>query len=552
MRRQFINPKTILQDVSAGIVLGIESIPDGLASGLLALVNPIYGVYGYMMGVFTGAFLTSSVFMAVQATGAMALVVASVPQISNSEDPNTALFALAILTGLIMIISGLLKLGRLIRFVPNSVMVGFVNAVAVLIILGQLDDFSGYSSIGANKLTRAFDLFLNLDQIDPQTILIGLVTIILILTLEKTALKSLGMVVAMIVASLLIPVFGWETVAQVADIAEIPDSLPLPIIPPLSVIPGLIIPAFSLAFVGLMQGASISQSIPNPDGKYPDASGDFVGQGAANIAAGLFQGTPVGGSMSATSIVTNAGARSRFANISAGVVMAISLLLFGESIGAIAMPALAGLLLVVGFRTLKLESVQTVWRTGLIQQVVMVTTFVAALLIPLQYAVLVGVALAVLLFVFNQSNKITVVEWEWQAGQLPIESDPPDIVVSNKVTLLTPYGSLFYAAAPVFEEQLPKVTEESRRAVIIITLREKSEVGSTFLEVLSRYAIELREHESRLMLAGVNPAVEDQIIKTGIIDSIGNENIFLATEKVGEAASEAFREAERWIDAKSG
>ena len=547
MKRQFINTKTIIPDLSAGVVLGIESIPAGMASGLLALVNPIYGLYGYMMGAFTGAFFTSSVYMSVQGTGAMALVIASVPQVRSGEDPNTALFTLAILTGLIMLGAGLLKLGSMIRFVPNSVMTGFINAVAVLIILGQLDDFTGYGSTGANKLMKALDLFLHPDQIHLQTVMVGIITIILILVLEKTALKALGLVAAMIVASLMVPLFGWDSIALVRDIADIPGSLPLPTLPSLSLIPVLIIPAFSLAFVGLMQGASISQSVPNPDGEYPDASGDFVGQGVANIASGLFQGVPVGGSMSATSIVTNAGARSRFANISAGIVMAITILLFGKYVGAIAMPSLAALLIVVGFRTLKPHQIEMVWKTGLIQQVVMVITFVAALLIPLQYAVLMGVALAILLFVFQQSNKVTVVEWRWEPGQLPVESTPPEVVPSNSVTVLIPYGSLFFAAAPIFEEQLPEITEESRRAVIIIAMRDKSEVGSTLLEVFDRYAKNLREQESKLMLAGVDPHVKEQIIRTGMMQTLGSENVFLVTETVGESALEAIHAAEKWI-----
>jgi SulP family sulfate permease len=183
--RHYFNLQTIREDLSAGLVLGIESIPDGMASGLLAAVNPIYGVYGYMVGVTTGALFTSSVFMAVQATGAMSLVVASVPQVALAPDPNTTLFALAILTGILMAVAGLLKLGSLIRFVPNSVMVGFINAVAVLIILGQLDDFTGYSSIGANKVGKAINLFFNLDQVDLPTMAVGLLTIFLILTLVK-------------------------------------------------------------------------------------------------------------------------------------------------------------------------------------------------------------------------------------------------------------------------------------------------------------------------------------------------------------------------------
>jgi len=546
-RGPFINPKTIVQDLSAGLVLGVESIPDGMASGLLAAVNPIYGVYGYMMGVFSGAFFTSSVHMAIQGTGAMALVIASVPEVTSGKDPNTALFTLAILTGIVMMAAGFLKLGSLIRFVPNSVMTGFINAVAVLIILGQLSDFTGYSSSGPNKIAQTIDLLLHLNQVDLATIMVGVITIILILTLEKTALKALGLVVAMIVASMLAPLFSWSSVALVNSIATIPNSLPRPVLPSLSLIPVLSIPALSLAFVGLMQGASITHSIPNPEGNYPDASGDFIGQGVANIFSGLFQGTPVGGSMSATSILKNAGGRSRFANMTAGVVMAISMLLFGKYIGSIAMPALAGLLIVVGFRTLKPKDAGMVWKTGLMQEVVMVITFVAALLIPLQYSVLMGVAIAVLLYVFKQSNKITLTEWTWESGQLPAEGEPPKTVPPEKVTVLIPYGSLFYAAAPVFEEQLPDVTKDSRHAVVIIGLHGKSEVGSTLLDVLSRYNDKLRDQGSKLMLAEVGSHVKDQIHKTGMMKTFGRENIFLATEAVGESILDAMQEAEEWI-----
>jgi MFS superfamily sulfate permease-like transporter len=135
MNRHFINRSTLIPDLSAGLVLGVQSIPSGMANGLLAMVNPVYGLHGYMVGVLTGAFFTSSAFMSVQGTSAMALVIASVPEVAQGGYPNTALFALAFLTGVFMLAAGLLKLGSLIRFVPHSVMTGFINAVAVLIIL---------------------------------------------------------------------------------------------------------------------------------------------------------------------------------------------------------------------------------------------------------------------------------------------------------------------------------------------------------------------------------------------------------------------------------
>ena len=127
------------------------------------------------------------------------------------------------------------------------------------------------------------------------------------------------------------PILGWE-VATLSDIADIPGSLPLPMLPDLSLIPVLIIPALSLAFVGLVQGAGISANFPNPDGTYPKASRDFIGQGAANVASGFFQGMPVGGSMSASSLVKTAGAKTRLALVFAGLVMALVILAFGTSL----------------------------------------------------------------------------------------------------------------------------------------------------------------------------------------------------------------------------
>ena len=464
MKKYLFSPRTVASDVVAGVTLGIESIPDGMANGLLAAVNPIHGVYAYMVGVFSGAFFTSSVYMSVQATSAMALIVASVPLISSGGDQAVdALLALTLLTGLFMIILGLLKLGSLLRWVPNSVMTGFINAVAILIILGQLGDLTGYDTQGANKVTQTINLFFNLDQIDLQTLTVGIAAILLIIILEKTALKSFGLVVALFVASLLPTVLGWETVALARDIAEIPGQLPRPTFPALSVFPAMVIPALSLTIVGLVQGAGVSQNYANPDGDYPDPSGDFVGQGAANVACGIFQGMPVGGSLSATSLSVNSGAKTRFANITAGLTMAVALLLFGGLIGLLAMPALAGLLIVVGFRTLKPDDVKMVWRTGLDSTSGhghhLCHGPVRALTVRRAY----GRGSSPFYYLRSrQSNRITIKEWVYEPGQLPLEQDVPEVLAPDRVTIMIPYGSLFFAAASSFEEQLPDIGEETQ------------------------------------------------------------------------------------------
>jgi SulP family sulfate permease len=529
------------------LVLGVESVPDGLAGGLLAGVNPVYGLYAYMVGTFTGGLFTSSSFMAVQATGAMAIVVADVGAVHSGDNADRMLFTLSILTGVVMLLAGFFKLGSVLRFVSNAVMVGFINAVGVNIILGQLDNFTGYDGQGGNRVARAFDLLLNFGQVHLPTITIGIATIVLIVALERTKLGPLGMVVGIIVGSALVPILGWE-VAQLNDIADIPGTLPRPVLPILSGIPQLIIPALSLAFIGLVQGAGISANFPDENGDYPDASRDFVGQGAANVAVGVFQGMPVGGSMSASSLVKSAGAKTRMALLIAGVVMALVMIVFGSAVGYIAMPALAGLLIVVGYRTIKPADIKAVWKTGMMQATVMSVTFVLTMLIPLQYAVLVGVGISMILFVINQSNRVTIKRWLIEDDGSMQEVEPPATVGEAEVIVLQPYGSLFFAAAPVFEELLPDVDEGTNDSVVILRLRGRTDLGSTFMDVLRRYAESLTAARSKLVIISADENIHQQLAVTRVTAAVGTDNIYTSDQWIGATLKQAYADAIRWVD----
>ena len=466
------------------MVLGVQSVPDGLATGLLAGANPIAGLNAYLVGTTVGALAASSSFMVIQGTGAMAMIVADVPAVHASSDPARALFTLSVLTGVVMLVAGLLRLGTILRFVSNAVMVGFINAVGVNIILGQLADFTGYDAKGTNRVIRAIDTLLNPAEIHLPTLAVGIATIVLIIVLERTRLKALGLVVAIFVASAVPLVLGLDSVATLSDIGVIPSSLPRPELPELALVPALLVPALSLGFVGLVQGASISANYPNPDGRYPDASRDFIGQGVANVASGVFQGMPVGGSLSGSAINKAAGARSRQALIIAGAVMAVVIVAFGGLIANVAMPALAGLLILVGYRTIKPDDLLSVWRTGLVQKAVLSVTFVLTMVIPLQFAVLVGVGLSVVLHAVRQSNRLTIRRRLVNADGTTVETDPPAELPANEVVVLQPYGSLFFAAAPTFEAALPNPTASSRGSVVIVRLRGRSDLGTTFMDVL--------------------------------------------------------------------
>lgn len=546
--KRLFSRRATRDDAMAGLVLGIESVPDGLASGLLAGLNPVAGLYAYLYGMLGAAFFTSTAFMAVQGTGAMAIIVADVDAVHSGDDPVKALVTLSLLTGIVMAVAGALKLGSMLRFVPNSVMTGFISAVGINIVLGQLGDFTGYVSDGPNRVARAFDTLFHFWEIDLWTFTVGVVTIAFIITLRKTKLGALGLVVAVGIGSgvaAVISALGAE-IQLVGNIAEVPASLPFITLPSLGDIPTLIVPAIALAFVGLVQGAGVTANFPNPDGSPSDVSQDFIGQGAGNIASGFFQGMPVGGSMSASSLIVSAGAKTRTGLMFASGVMAIVVLVFSGVVEYIAMPSLAGLLIVVGVETVKPDDILSVWKTGRIQATVMSVTLVLTLLIPLQYAVLVGIGIAMILYIFRQSNQIVARRLEFDGDRIH-ETDPPAEVPPGEIVIIQPYGSLFFAAAPVFEAELPTVTEDSENAVVIIRLKGKSDVGSTLLDVLAGYAQSLQEVNGKLMIVTDSDTVREQLIITGAANVIGAENIYASTEWLTEAVRHAERDAEEWI-----
>jgi sulfate permease, SulP family len=452
-----------------------------------------------------------------------------------------------VLTGTAMLVAGFLRLGTVLRFVSNAVMVGFINAVGVNIVLGQLANLTGYDAEGPNRVVRALNTLIRPGQLDAATLGIGLSTIGLILLLERTRLGAMGLVVAVLITSAAARVIGWDSVATLSDLGIAPDSLPRPALPLLGLVPALLLPAASLAFVGLVQGAGISASFPNPDGSSPDASRDFVGQGAANVASGLLQGMPVGGSVSASSLNVAAGSRSRQSLLVAAVVMAVVIVALGDAVGRLAMPALAGLLVLIGVRTVKPADLRWVWRTGAVQKVVVGVTFVLTMVIPLQYAVLVGVGLSGVLHVVRQSQQVTVRRQVVDPDGHLREVDPPPELPRGEIVVLQPYGSLFFAAAPVFEASLPAIGTASSGSVVILRLRGRTDLGTTFLDALRRYATALTAVGSALMVVSVSDRVLEQLTLSGITDVIGADHVYRGDDRLGSTFARAHADAVAWL-----
>lgn len=307
----------------------------------------------------------------------------------------------------------------------------------------------------------------------------------------------------------------------------------------------LLLPAMSLAFVGLIQGAAVSAGVPNRDGLPSDVRQDFVGQGVGNVAAGLFQGMPVGGSMSASALAVTAGARSRLALLVASVVMAVTILMLADVVGHVAMPALAALLIVVGIGSIKPSQVVSVVRTGSVQTAIMLVTLTLTMIVPLQYSVLIGVGLAILMYVTQQSNRVQVRRLLVLENGRIRELDPPATLPENEVVVLQAYGSLFFASGPLFEAQLPATGSGRSASIVILRLRGVDQLGLSLIDRLRRYTEQLQAAGASLKLVLSSERILHQLESEGLADLVGTENLYLGGEWLGETVRSAYDDARR-------
>ena len=237
----------------------------------------------------------------------------------------------------------------------------------------------------------------------------GLLTIAAIIVFQRTKLKAMAFVLALVIVTIMVPMLHWNSVQLVGAISSIPRGLPTPVLPDFRMLPQLFLDALSLAILGLSIASGVSQAYPESDGSIPDASRDFIAQGAANVVGGFFQGMPCGGSISRTATNVSAGAKTRWANIFAGLTLALFLLTIGRVAESIPMAALAGLLVYIGFSVMRLDRIARVWNTYAAERAAMVATFTLSLLIPLHWAIFAGVALTLLLYVYSSSSQVRLV-----------------------------------------------------------------------------------------------------------------------------------------------
>ncbi|WP_375689824.1 SulP family inorganic anion transporter [Pseudooceanicola sp. LIPI14-2-Ac024] len=544
------NPlKTLNVDLGAGLALALVSIPGGLAYALVAGVNPIYGVYTSMVATVVAALIGSSSLMVVTLTNALALVTADqILDYTGEVETVRVLMTLTFLTGVMMALLGALNLGSVIRFVSKEVMAGFIFATALLIVLGQLKDLVGYASLrDGNKLVKAADILRHAADWTWPAALLGFAAIAALFALKATRLARFSDIIVIVAVSLVVLLPAFASVQTVADIADVPRglaALPAPILPDFSVVPLLLGGAFAATVVGLSESSGLAAAYPNPNGTRSNVSRDFLGQGCANIVGAFFHGMPASGSLSRTGIVAGAGARTRFANIYSGLLLAVILVLFGNGAEYIPLTGLAALLTVVGL-TVTIREGQVLiraWRTSLAGTLIALTTIVVGVLDDLTAAIFAGVILSLLLETVRAARRFRVVELVRDPDGHWREQPAPREVPPGKVTVIDLRGTLNFASYYDFDSLLPR-PDTGADAVLILRLRDREVESLTSIEWLETYVDKMARAGGRVVLSEVTEATLAVLKATGAEVRLGAANIYPATDVFYDATERAVAEA---------
>jgi SulP family sulfate permease len=540
-------PGSVRPEAIAGLPGAIGSVPDGMAAAVLTGVNPVFGLYASFAGPIFGGLTASTRLMVITTTSAAALAAGSAIAPLAPEDRPAALFLLVALAGILMVVAGILRLGRYTRFVSHSVMIGFLTGVAVNIMAGQIPDLTGAEATGGVAIAKALDVLLNPSAIHVGSLVVGVAAIAILLLIDRTPWATFGAIVALAIPTIAVVLLGMVEVTTVADVGEIPQGVPLPHLPDLRRVSFEVITgALAVAAIVLVQGTGVAESAPNRDGSRSNANQDFIAQGVGNIASGLFRGLPVGGSVGQTALNIAAGARSRWAAIFSGLWMLLILVAFGGLVGRVAMPTLAAVLIVAAAGSLRIGQIDTVWRTGLSSQIAMVTTFLATLFLPVAAAVGIGVALSLLLQLNTGAMDLRVVELRRRDDGRFVEMAAPGTLPDRAVTMLDVYGSLLYAGARTLEARLPNPST-AEMPVVVLRLRGHTTFGATALTVVLNYARRVESLGGRLYLSGVDPNVTELFTRAGHISTDGPMEIVTATSVIGESTDEAYDLAVAWL-----
>ncbi|WP_324721039.1 SulP family inorganic anion transporter [Salinimicrobium sp. HB62] len=484
-------------EILAGLTVALALIPEAVAFAMIAGLSPLTGLYAaFVMGLVT-SILGGRPGMISGATGAVAVVIAA---LAISHGPEYV-FATVVLAGVLELLAGVLRLGKLIRLVPHSVIFGFVNGLAIIIFMSQLDQFKTLNEAGELVWMTGQNLY----------ILLGLVllTMLIIWGLPKLTKVFPSSLAAILVVFGLVAFFGIDT-KTVGDIASIEGGFPpfhIPMVPFTWETLALIFPfAAIMAGVGLIESLLTLNIVDELTETRGRSNKECVAQGTANILSGFFSGMGGCAMIGQSLINVSSGARARLSGIVAAVMLLVFVMFAANIIELLPMAALTGVMIMVSIGTFEWASLRTFRRMPKSDVLVMVlVTFVTVVLHNLALAVLVGVIISALVFAWDNAKRIRVRKYVDDKGVKHYEI----------------YGPLFFGSVAAFNEKFD-VTGDPEE--VIIDFSESRIVDMSGIEAVNRLTDRYLKQGKKLHLRHLSRDCRqllknaDEIIEVNILE----------------------------------
>lgn len=543
----------VRRDLTAGLTVALLAVPQCMAYALLAELNPVYGLYAALAGVFVGALFSSSNVIVTGPTAKVSLVVGSVLVAYDPLPPVQSVVVLTLMVGVLQLLFSFLRAGNLAAFVSDSVISGFIVGGGLVIIGDQviylLDAAEGKSPYFVERAYRGARLLLARGEVPLLRLGLGVGTIGFILLLRWIHHRLPSGIIAIVVGGVLSAQFGFDELG-VEIVGEIPRGLPdftLPVLSPDHFL-GLLSGAMALTILGSVQTISISKSIARETRETIDENQELFGQGMANLAAAFFQGYPMSASFTRSFLNQNVGAKTRVSGLIGGIGVALIVLVAAPYAYFLPIPVLGGLIIVVVADVFEWEEIRTVLTITTIDRVAFGTTFVSVLVLQLDTAIYVGVAVTLFLYLRRASNldlKEYVLDEEGKLHYITDPAERPD----ERIALVDVNGEVFFGSAERIRTRVRNLLEESEELdVVILRMKNALNLDSSSMVVFKELVEELRHWDKTLIFSGITPKIREVMVESGVAELVGEDKILIAQNDLLESTRQAVDRAKNHID----
>ncbi len=528
--KEIFHHKTVMADVWAGVTVALVALPLNLALAIAAGVEPGVGITTGIVAGIIGSLFGGQKYGVTGPAAAMSVVLIGIAQ----NYGITAIWLVGILAGFLQVAAGFFRLGKLITFIPMPVISGFVNAIGVLVIFNSLSQLLGLPEVVAHAgstphpehqhlpeflqdIGKLLSRVIIHGEINPSALCIGLMVLLIAVIVPKWTKAVPSQLIAIAVASAFAALMNYD-VPKIIDVSTITAGLPLPQFPDLpwtqfTILFPLAITVFMLGSIESLLSASVADGMTMSKRHHSDQ--ELIGQGLANIIVPFFGGIPVTGVIARTAVNIRAGAKTRLAGIVHSLTLMGLVLALARYAEQIPLAALAGILILTGFRLIAWDVSKRIWNSSRTEGYVLLATTVLSVLIDLTAGVFIGLLMSCALFIKQMSASIVVPEEDDQV--------PEPIPSCKYVRTFLIDGPLFFGAAARFTDT---IVQTMNVKVVVLHMKSVSGMDLTGAETIFSIYSQLKRNRIRLCLTEVPPQPFELLKRAGIMEKIGAENFF--------------------------